>query len=94
MDSSRTCLFCGGPMPKTRRKYCSDKCCMRACAQRKNGRRSGIDYNQLRRQKKRHRKSSSQLAQINQLARESGMTYGQFVGKMYAPVIERRDEQK
>lgn len=93
MSSSRTCIYCGRQVPVTRRKYCSDRCCEKASAKKRTGHKQDIDHKRLQRQIKKHQESGAKLSQINQAARDSRMTYGQFVSRMYAPTIERRRKE-
>lgn len=92
MGSSRICIVCGRQIPATRRKYCSAKCCEKGNTIGRKGWKQEIDYKLFRQQVKRHKESGEQLARINERARKSGMTYGQYVAKMNAPVIRKREE--
>lgn len=92
MGSSRTCIVCGRQIPATRRKYCSARCCEKWNAEKRKGWKQEIDYKLLRKQVKKHKESGGQLARINERARKSGMTYGQYVAKMNVPVVRKHGE--
>ncbi len=69
MQKAFTCSWCGVLFDaERRRKYCSELCRLKA-----NGRRQTVP--------KAPQKIVLSAAQINKLARECGLTYGQYVAK-------------
>ena len=82
MRDVRVCEVCGKAVTGTRRKYCSEACYRVKNVQKGGYRRESVDYDRIRQQEARHRLSQKKLSEINRLARETGMSYGQFVAKM------------
>lgn len=70
-----TCELCGEKFLSYRSniKYCSDAC--------RNEAKKG--YDSVKRQRGEVTTPSSTLAEINQQARDAGMSYGQYVAKLY-----------
>lgn len=89
MGDIRTCVVCGQPIAGTRRKYCSGRCYLIKNAQKSGWRSYETDHEKVRAQEARHHLSQKKLSEINRLARESGLTYGQYVARMNAPVIHK-----
>lgn len=75
------CAWCGKGFTANRtRKYCS-KVCMR--------------YFNGAQRPKRDNANTTELARINQLARDNGLSYGRYVGKEYAKSIaHNKGEEK
>ena len=82
------CEHCGREFLSDRanRKYCSYEC---KEAVKKAQRR---DYNKKRRKKtdKKTDKCRTSLTDINRIARETGMSYGQYVAQQYIENMRRR----
>ena len=90
MGDVRVCEVCGKAVTGTRRKYCSKACYRVKNIQKSGYRRESVDYDRIRHQEARHRLSQKKLSEINRFARESGLTYGQYVASMNAPVIHKK----
>ena len=74
----KQCECCGEKFPASRRsvKYCSDTCRKRQAAERNKS-----SYND--RQEKKSEKKPDRIVEINRLAREAGLSYGQYVAREY-----------
>ena len=81
----KKCEICGVKFETHRKnaKYCSDAC--RKEANRKNN----AEKNKSPYEKKEERRLDH-LAEINQRAREAGMSYGKYVGMLYLEEMKRR----
>lgn len=70
----KPCKWCG-TLTTDKSKLCSTACT--------------IAYNNAHaKSKKKSAQNNSELARINKLARETGLSYGKYVGKMYARGIK------
>ena len=82
----KNCEICGGKFAAARRtvKYCSDVC-------RKEGnRRNAAERSRSPYDKTEKEKRPDRIAEINKLAREAGLSYGQYVAKQYQEEQKRR----
>lgn len=78
-DSVFYCAWCGKAFESQHvKKYCSRTCLLYA-----NG----------SRQPKRKNTTATELARVNQLARDAGLSYGKYVGREYAKLIAHKGEQ-
>lgn len=83
--TSYTCAHCGKAFKSNqRKKYCSYECCVKANTKTKK--RRTIYSNKAQKSRKTFMPLS--LPQINKLAREQGLTYGQYMAKIYAEEIK------
>lgn len=74
-----TCSWCG----KTFESAHAKKFCSSICNQYANGARKTIRQN----------KTASELARVNQLARDAGLSYGRYVGREYAKLISHNTKE-
>lgn len=74
----KNCELCGGKFPAARRsvKYCSDVC-RKEAYRRSAAERTKSPYNDKTERK------PDRIAEINKLAREAGLSYGQYVAQLY-----------
>ena len=74
-----TCSWCGTSFKNANaKKYCSTSCA--ACA---NGSQRSVRKNT----------TAIELARINQLARDAGLSYGKYVGQEYAKLISHNTKE-
>jgi predicted nucleic acid-binding Zn ribbon protein len=75
-----TCVICGGALTGTQSKYCSYECHKKATAKKQCQ-----DKDRFKKpptvERKKPKKPSLSIAQINELARAEGLNYGQYVAK-------------
>lgn len=73
------CNWCGKTFESAHaKKFCSTTCMHYARGTRKNTRQN---------------KTASELARINQLARDAGLSYGKYVGQEYAKLISHNTKE-
>ena len=75
----KICELCKQPFPTNNGNqiYCSPKCRNRAAHERNR------NVYPVHTEQKKKEKRKSQVAEINRLAREAGMSYGQYTAKIF-----------
>lgn len=87
VTANKVCVVCGKELTGQQSKYCSSECRYKAQLERQRGRyekeyKSTLTEAQETQKKKRVRpRKKLSIADINQLAREEGLNYGQYVAK-------------
>ncbi len=87
LTDNKVCAICGKELTGTQVKYCSAECRYKAQVQRqrslyKKEYKSTLTEAEEKQKKKRGRpRKRLSIADINQLAREEGLNYGQYVAK-------------
>lgn len=93
------CEVCGRiftpPIGHGQTKTCSQECrkIKKRISNAKWRVKHGDEYNERRREKRIPKRKENTMADINEMARERGLTYGQMQGILYAqdhPLIHRR----
>ena len=79
-QKDRKCLICGGQLTGTQSKYCSNECSKKAAAKKQTEKNERYKKPPTVERKK-AKKPSLSLAQVNELARAEGLNYGQYCAK-------------
>lgn len=79
----KQCKVCGKEFEadKHQRRCCSDEC--REINKKENERIASLRYRELRMKKRKKAENQQKIIDIAVEARKQGMTYGQYVAKMY-----------
>lgn len=87
LTANKVCAVCGKEITGQHTKYCSSECRYKAQIERQRNRyekeyKSTLTETEEKQKKKRGRpRKRLSIADINQLAREEGLNYGQYVAK-------------
>ena len=88
------CQECGKTFTKRRsnQRYCCEECC-RLGTLRRNRASYNRRYAEAKKKGKGKKKKLSTLAEINQLARDAGMTYGKYMALQYGKLVRVRRKE-